>query len=144
MSRGLLHVNLNVADLDRSLRFWTGALGFRVVSEEEGRIDRGHGEETVRQAVLTVEGSDTLLALTQAASLPLGAGSLNHLGLILDEDAELEPLLARVEELGGRVGRSGRREEKGVSETFAYVRDPDGHAVELSTQAMLYSLLRKA
>ncbi|MBY0401010.1 VOC family protein [Myxococcota bacterium] len=136
--RGLLHINLNVSSLDRSVRFYRDALGFREVERREEIADLGSGPEKIHQAVLTIPRSETILALTHAASLPVGPGGLNHVGLILEADVECTEIVARVEALGGAVQKRGRREEDGVAEEFAYVRDPDGYAIELSTQAILY------
>jgi lactoylglutathione lyase len=137
-SYGLLHVNLNVSDLARSVRFYTEALGFAVVSEAAETVDVGAGPEPLHQVVLTVPQTRTLLALTSAPSLPIGPGGLNHLGLVLATDEGVMEMAQRVAACGGAVDKQGRREVAGVSEAFAYVRDPDGYAIELSTQAILY------
>jgi len=42
-SRGLLHVNLNVFNLGRSIRFYCEGLGFALVSDSSEIIDRGDG-----------------------------------------------------------------------------------------------------
>jgi catechol 2,3-dioxygenase-like lactoylglutathione lyase family enzyme len=138
-SYGLLHVNLNVRDLVRSVRFYMEALGFVVVSEAEETVDFGSGPEPLCQVILTVPQTRTLLALTSAPSLPVGPGGLNHLGLVLDTDEGVAEMVQRVTALGGAVHKQGRREGAGVVEMFAYVRDPDGYAIELSTQAILYA-----
>jgi catechol 2,3-dioxygenase-like lactoylglutathione lyase family enzyme len=136
--RGFLHLNLNVSSLETSVRFYRDALGFRLVHSSEEVVDFGSGPETVRQVVLTIPSSETLFALTQARSLPIGPGGLNHLGLILASDSECSALAERVLASGGSVQKSGLREAGGISEAFAYVCDPDGYALELSTQAILY------
>lgn len=47
----------------------------------------------------------------------------------------------RLRQAGGQIGRAGTREHRGCKEAFAYVSDPDGYAIELATQAALYSCL---
>ena len=42
-SRGLLHVNLNVSNLERSIRFYCEGLGLLLVSDSSETIDRGDG-----------------------------------------------------------------------------------------------------
>jgi len=133
-SDGLLHGNLNVSDLARSVRFYTEALGFSVVAVSVKKKELGAGAGPLRQVILTVPRTRTLLALTHAPSLPVGPGGLNHLGLILDADESVMEMTQRVTGLGGLVHKQGRREGAGVSEAFAYVHDPDGYAIELSTQ----------
>lgn len=136
---GLLHVNLNVRDILCSVRFYTEALGFVLVSDSEETVDFGAGPERLRQVILTVPQSRTILALTQAPSLQIGAVGLNHLGLILESDEDVTIMVERVPRYGGIVQKQGQRESVGLSEAFAYVRDPDGYAVELSTQKILYA-----
>ena len=137
-NKGLLHVNLNVSDMHRAVRFYTEALGFVLVSDSEEAVDLGAGSEPLRQVVLTVPQTQTILALTQASSLQVGPAGLNHLGLILESDEEVSAMLQRVQVFGGMVQKQGKRESAGISEVFAYVRDPDGYAIELATQAILY------
>jgi lactoylglutathione lyase len=137
-NHGLLHVNLNVSDMNRTVRFYTEVLGFVSVTDSEETIDFGRGPESVRQVILTVPQTRTILALTQASSLAVGPGGLNHLGLILASDEAVTEMVQHVSAFGGTVQRQGRREEAGITEAFAYVRDPDGYAIELSTQAILY------
>lgn len=136
---GLLHVNLNVSDITCSVRFYLEALGFVLVSDSEEIVDFGAGPELLRQVILTVPQSRTILALSQVPSLPVGAVGLNHLGLILESDEDVTTLVERVPRCGGTVQKQGRREGLGIAEAFAYVRDPDGYAVELSTQKILYA-----
>jgi len=138
-SYGLLHVNINVSDLARSVRFYTEALGFVVVCESTETVDFGSGPETISQVILTIPKTRTILALTHAPSLPVGPGGLNHLGLLLDSDADVTAMVQRMTTHGGTIQQQGTREGAGVAEAFAYVRDPDGYALELSTQAMLYA-----
>ena len=42
-SRGLLHINLNVSNLERSIRFYCEGLGLLLVSDSSETIDRGDG-----------------------------------------------------------------------------------------------------
>src|SRR5262249_42880741 len=65
-SYGLLHVNINVSDLARSVRFYTEALGFVVVCESTETVDFGSGPETISQVILTIPKTRTILALTHA------------------------------------------------------------------------------
>jgi catechol 2,3-dioxygenase-like lactoylglutathione lyase family enzyme len=140
--RGLRHINLNVSDLDRSERFYAQAFDLVVVDrsaddgiEKYGRVQR------VEQVLLASRESRDLIALSRWEQAPIGPGGLDHIGFVLDSDTELAALLARVVAAGGSVGRNGERMVHGCRERFAYLRDPDGYAIELSTQAGIYSLL---
>jgi hypothetical protein len=64
---------------------------------------------------------------------------VDHLGMIFPSNAEVEAAIARVW-AGGEVMRQGERDDCGVREVFAYVRDADGYVVELSTQEPLLRL----
>jgi len=136
---GLLHLNLNVASLEISERFYVDGLGFELVERSEELADFGSGEEPVRQAILTLPGTGSILALTHAPTLPVGSHGLNHFGVVVEPDTDLMPILDRVVQCGGSVQKSGRRDSGEQSELYAYVRDPDGYAVELSCQSILYS-----
>ena len=139
VSRGLLHVNLNTENAERSTGFYCNVLGFEVVSDSSDVQDIGSGLEDVRQVILTVPNTGTILAITEAKSLPVGAPGLNHLGLVVDSDADVAHVLEGVEGHGGSVIKHGSRGTADLGEAFAYVRDPDGYAIEVATQAVLYA-----
>ena len=93
--------------------------------------------------MLTTPGRGDLLALTQGSAFPVGSAGLNHIGYIFDSDEEVRAAAQQVERHGGKVRRQGDREHDGQREAFAYVQDPDGYDVELSTQAILLSGIEK-
>jgi catechol 2,3-dioxygenase-like lactoylglutathione lyase family enzyme len=135
--RGLAHVNLNVTDVDRSARFYSEVLGMEIHSDITETIDKDGRSVELRQVVLTTRGRGDLLALTHGSILPVGSGGLNHIGFIFDSDEEVRAAILRVERHGGKLRSHGDREQDGVREAFAYIQDPDGYDVELSTQAIL-------
>lgn len=138
-TRGLLHLNLNVSDLARSTRFYREAFGLEVVAEpsEEAAVVDGRSVR-IHQVVLRTPGSRELFALTQADGFPVGRGGLNHLGFVVEEDEDVDAIVRDVGRLGGRVRSSGKREHGRLTEAFAYVEDPDGYPIEVSTQRILY------
>lgn len=136
-SRGLAHVNLNVTDVDRSARFYAGVLGMQIHSDTRETIEKGGRPVALRQVVLTTPGCGDLLALTQGETFPVGSGGLNHVGYIFESDDDVRAAVRNVERCGGKVCSQGDREHAGLREAFAYVQDPDGYDVELSTQAIL-------
>jgi hypothetical protein len=71
-SLGRRHVNLNVTDLARSVRFHTEAFGFEVLREfPDTTIVIVEGREVERrQAMLTTSAAGDLLALSQGGFLP--------------------------------------------------------------------------
>ncbi len=136
-TRGLAHVNLNVSDLDRSVRFYCAVFGLEIVADSTEVTQRDGQPVELRQTVLSTPGREDLLALTHAASFPVGSAGLNHIGFTFETDEDVRSALDAVSSHGGTIVHQGEREESGIREIFAYVRDPDGYAIELATQAIL-------
>jgi catechol 2,3-dioxygenase len=115
---GLL--SLTVADLERSLAFYTQAIGLTLLEREGSR------------AILGVAGQP-LLALTEqpgAAEWPRGGRSytgLYHFAILLPTRADLGRWLRHWLELG--LGMPGQGDHL-VSEAL-YLEDPDGHGIEM-------------
>lgn len=135
-TRGLSHINLNVADVNRSIAFYGGLFGMKVIHRYEGAM--GPHPWGI-QVVLSTPGADDLLALTHAPGLPIGPAGVNHLGFTLVSDDDLDAAAAEAERLGGKLIRGGAEEVDGILEKFAYVSDPDGYAIELNCQRFLLS-----
>ena len=124
---GVDHLNLRVADLERSLRFYQGLLGLR-----EAQRNRAAGRAGVagRHA-----GGERRRLPPAGAGLPppggLARSGLDHFSLEIEaqDPATLAARLreAGVEVLEGPVQRWGAHGEG----TSVYVRDPDGHHLEL-------------
>ena len=113
------HVSLQVADLGRSLAYYEGVLGLRVV------------ERTDTTAMLaTMQGDTPLVALTGlrgARAVPeRGHLGLYHFAILLPDRAALGRFVAHLAARGVRVGASDHL----VSEAL-YLRDPDGLGIEV-------------
>jgi catechol 2,3-dioxygenase-like lactoylglutathione lyase family enzyme len=138
----LHHTGLTVSDLQRSLQFWRDALGMEVLFEQEkvgGYIEAIVGEPGahVRMAHLAFGGEGTRIELFEYVAPPGGRHiqrpadvGFCHVCVACDDlDERLERLVAaggtafsKPVEVDTGVNRGGR----GV-----YLRDPDGHVVEL-------------
>jgi len=140
---GLSHLNLNVMDLDRSVRFYQAVFSLELLWSGEEILEQEGKSEGLRQAILHTPGTRDLLALTQAASFPVGPAGLNHFGFIFRSNSEVEQAIAAVKEYGGQVLREGQRQDHGIHEVFAYICDPDGYRIELATQEALLSQRRE-
>jgi catechol 2,3-dioxygenase len=109
-------VGLSVRDLDRSLAFYSGAIGLEVLERNDGRAVLGAGGRR-------------LLALEerQGAVRDREAAGLFHFALLLPSRAALGRQLRHL--LEAEVPLTGAADHH-VSEAL-YLDDPDGHGIEL-------------
>jgi catechol 2,3-dioxygenase len=115
------HVHLRVADLDRSLRFYCGVLGFELTQK---RGERG--------ALISADRYHHHIALNTRESLggeppPKGSTGLDHFAILYPTRAALAGALDML--LTANIAFE-RISDHGVSESV-YVRDPDGIVIEL-------------
>jgi len=115
------HVHLKVADLDRSIAFYSGVLGFAVTQR--------YGTQA---AFLSAGGYHHHIGLNTWESLggtpaPRGHIGLYHTAFLYPDRAELADALYRVVQAGITIDGAA---DHGVSEAI-YVTDPDGNGVEL-------------
>lgn len=130
---GLAHVNLHVSDIDRSVRFYTKVFGLELLDEGTGTVQSKGQPVEIRQVLLSTPGRQDLLALTTAASIPVGSAGLNHIGFFFESEEDVRLAAEEVPRQGGKIVREGEREVRGLREVFAYAEDPDGYRIELST-----------
>jgi catechol 2,3-dioxygenase len=115
------HVHLRVADLERSLQFYSGVLGFEVTQ----RLGEG-------AAFISAGGYHHHIGLNTWESLggsppPRGTTGLFHLAILYPSRAALADALRRLQEAD--IALDGASDH-GVSEAL-YLRDPDQNGVEL-------------
>jgi catechol 2,3-dioxygenase len=115
------HVHLRVANLERSLGFYCGVLGFQLMQR--------YGSEA---AFVSAGGYHHHIGLNTWESLggsppPPGKTGLYHLAILYPTRAELADALRRVS--GAGIALDGASDH-GVSEAL-YLRDPDQNGVEL-------------
>ncbi len=123
----LNHAVLYVRDVERSVEFYAGALGFRPIT--------GDSEGLPGAAFLQAPGSTNdhdlgLFELGEAAG-PSTAGrstvGLYHLAWEVDTLAELERIAERLSQLGALAGATDHGTTKAL-----YAKDPDGIEFEVS------------
>ena len=111
-------VRLQVVDVGRSLDFYEGLLGLRVLARDDASVRLGaHGAE------------ETLIELVEGPSArpaPRGRLGLFHVAVLLPDRASLGRLVRHLAEAGVRLGAGDHL----VSEAF-YLDDPDGLGLEL-------------
>ncbi|MGH7780917.1 MAG: VOC family protein [Candidatus Binataceae bacterium] len=118
-SRGLHHINLNVSDIERSLKFYQQAFGLEIDFWENGR----------RMVFLHSPGADDTITLCQAGkSDPIAGGGVSHFGFGLAEKDKMDEAIGQVEQAGGKLLSRGNH-APGVP--YAYCADPDGYVIEI-------------
>ena len=125
---GLHHITLLVADVERSLAFYRNVLGLRLVEQTVNDDDRSARHFIFGDA----DGSPgTLITCLEYPDLDegkVGRGSTHHFALAVDSPEELaawkDYLAARGIATTDVMDRTGT--------TSIYLRDPDGHLVEIA------------
>ncbi len=121
----LLHTMLRVGNLDRSIEFYTQVLGMHLLRKSDNQQYRytlafvGYGDET----------NNTVLELTynwDTDSYDHG-NAFGHLAIGVED---IYRICEEIKEKGGDVYREPGP-VKGGSTVIAFVRDPDGYAIEL-------------
>ncbi len=115
------HVHLKVADLDRSLAFYEGVLGFQIMQRVGGGA-----------VFLSAGGYHHHIGLNTWESAggsppPPGTTGLYHVAILYPTRAALSDALRRL--IAANIQLDGASDH-GVSEAL-YLRDPDGNGVEL-------------
>lgn len=115
------HIHLKVSDLDRSVQFYTEALGFELMQRWDDSA-----------AFLSFGGYHHHLGLNtwhSEGGRPPGPGTtgLYHFAILYPTRQELARALKRLLEAGVRLDGAS---DHGVSEAL-YLHDPDGNGIEL-------------
>jgi catechol 2,3-dioxygenase-like lactoylglutathione lyase family enzyme len=118
-ARGLKHINLNVRDIGRSLKFYQDAFGLEVKFWEGKKL-----------VFLHSPGVDETITLCQVkAGEPVGGGGVSHFGFSIGKN-NLDEVIRQVATAGGELQSRGQH-APGV--LYAYLTDPDGYVIELGT-----------
>ena len=120
----ILHTMLRVGDLDRSIDFYTGVLGMKVLR----RKDYPDGKFTLAFVGYGDESKEAVLELThnwdtQAYDIGTGYG---HIALEVDDARQA---CEETRKRGGKVTREAGPMKHGTT-VIAFVEDPDGYKIE--------------
>lgn len=127
----ILETALYVDDMARARSFYVDALGCSVLLDTPRLLALSVGGESV--LLLFQRGATTEPLPTPGGVVPPHGGSgIQHVAFAIDRGT-LEPWLARLEQAGIAIESRVRWERGGES---VYVRDPDGHSVELVTPGL--------
>jgi lactoylglutathione lyase len=122
----MLHTMLRVHDLDKSLAFYTGALGMKLLR----RKDYPEGKFTLAFVGYGDEAGHTVIELTHNwgnAPYALGTG-YGHIAIGVDDIYGACETLAKA---GVKIARPAGPMKADPSIVIAFVEDPDGYKVEL-------------
>jgi catechol 2,3-dioxygenase len=115
------HVHLKVADIDRSLEFWCGVLGFELqqrLGDQAAFISAGGYHHHIGLNTWESRGG---------SPPPPGHTGLYHVAVRYPDRATLADAVRRLRDAGIRLDGAS---DHGVSEAL-YLHDPDGNGVEL-------------
>lgn len=121
----ILHTMLRVGNLERSIAFYTDVLGMQLLRKKDypdGRFTLafvGYGDESEHAAIELTHNWDT-------ACYDLGGG-FGHIALEVDD---IYQVCDSIRERGGLITREPGPMKFGTT-VIAFVRDPDGYAIEL-------------
>jgi len=121
----LLHTMLRVGDLDRSIDFYTAALGMTLLR----RKDYPGGRFTLAFVGYGPEASEAVIELTwnwDTDHYQIGDG-FGHLAIGVQD---IQQSCDAIRTAGGIISREPGPMKHGTT-VIAFVRDPDGYAIEL-------------
>jgi catechol 2,3-dioxygenase len=127
---GVNHLVLNVADIERSHRFWTELMGFELVGTVDAgaemrfyRAGPGHHHDV---AVMQCKEPP---AVDRPARHPLSARrvGINHIAIAYPDQASFVAQLAHLQANGVTFAMRGNH---GMTHS-AYISDPDGNGIEV-------------
>ena len=121
----ILHTMLRVVDLEKSLAFYTGVLGMKLLR----RTDYPDGKFTLAFVGFTDEDRGAVIELTHnwgVEKYDLG----NAFGHIAIEVEDAYATCAAIKQRGGNVVREAGPMKHG-STVIAFAEDPDGYKIEL-------------
>lgn len=124
----ILHTMIRVGDLDRSIGFYTGVLGMKVLR----RQDYPEGRFTLAFVGYGSEADTTVIELTHnwdTAAYDMG----NGFGHIAIEVPDAYKACEEVKRLRGKVTREAGPMKHGTT-VIAFVEDPDGYKIEFIQQ----------
>lgn len=125
-----LHTMIRVGNLERSIQFYTGVLGMKVIrtsDHPEGKFTNvfvGYGDENGAEVELTYNYG--------VESYELGGG-FGHIALGVEDAYKA---CADIKALGGVVTREAGPMKHGTT-VIAFVQDPDGYKIELIQKGTL-------
>lgn len=121
---GLTHIALPVADVEESIKFYAVYAGMQVVHR---RIDAEAGVSVVWLSDMT---RPFVIVLIQASSVQPVLSPIAHLGVGCKSREYMDALCTRAQQEGALL--QAQQDSGYPIGYWAFLRDPDGHTLELS------------
>ena len=127
---GLHHITLLCADVERSASFYRDLLGMRLVERSRNPDDPNAEHLMFRGDGLSGGTMVTCMSYPELDAGVVGRGSTHHFALAVESDDELA---AWRDYLRSRGVDATDVHDRGQYRSI-YLRDPDGHLIEIATQ----------
>ena len=112
---GLTHINLEVADPDASLRFYSSLFGVKEYFRDADSIQ------------VLGPGPHDVLAFVRSKTAGV-TGGISHFGFRLTDPGDMDGAVAAAKDAGARILRRG---EFAPGFPYLYIEDPDGYEIEI-------------
>ena len=132
------HLNLNVTDLERSLKFYTELLGFQLALKYEGAVAWLNFGQYRDDARGMGRGFHDLALYQVPLSLPEDyrtRAGMNHIALRLRTPHEVDAAAQFLQEKGVKLLK-GPLTHKEDNDRYLYIEDPDGNVIELVSSTL--------
>jgi len=129
MGKRILHTMLRVGDLDRSINFYTNILGMKLLRKSENE----EYAYTLAFIGYADESESAVIELTYnwgTSEYDLGT-AYGHIAISADD---IYATCEEIRQTGGEIIREPGPVKGGTTE-IAFVKDPDGYAIELINSA---------
>jgi catechol-2,3-dioxygenase len=117
------HILLRVLDLDRSKKFYSEVLGFKVLEEDPAHGGTFMALEGQSHAIDLFQVKDADAALRQTP----GVRGLGHIAFRVESEEDLKDAYASLQQHGVEITRTIDH----VSQKSIYFNDPDGNTLEI-------------
>lgn len=124
---GIDHVGLTVSDLQASVAFFTGCLGWNVIGGKPDYPAAFVSDGTSRITLWQVADGDRFVPFDRQHNV-----GLHHLALKLASEAELEKLFALVSDWDGVVVEFSPEPSGGGPKVHCMIREPGGCRIEFA------------